>query len=172
MNDPLLINSKPSKRRKARTEIATKASRANGKLGGRPPRGSTHAPGEWKPGCQRLEVQAGVERVETEDEAWKRVRRVVQHYAAIGYPSEVICRLVEPPCCQDTLRKHFKFELENGRFIADARMAGTVYQLGVSGRDPASARFWTRCRLGWRDRGDTPTGVLEVKFTPIPGDDW
>src|SRR5438045_7807663 len=86
----------------------------------------------WKPTPQKKEITVGVFRMETQDEAWQRMKLLVQHYTAIGYPQDVVARLVNPPCEPDTLRKHFAFELDNGKLAADAKMAGTIYQLGVT----------------------------------------
>jgi hypothetical protein len=137
--------------------------------GGRPGAGRPR----WEPAPQPREISPGVWRPETADEAWESARQKVRHFAAIGYPQDVICRLVEPPMrCADTLRTYFAFELENGRLIADAKMAGTAYYLGVTGRDPAMCRFWLRARCGWRDVGDVKTPTTPIQFQLIEGDDW
>lgn len=168
----VVVSEARPKRHKARTEIAAKASRENGRKGGRPRPGTNVAPGEWKPDIQRKEVTPGIWREETQDEAWERCRSIVRHYSAIGYPAEVICRIMRPAVSDETLRKYFSFELENGRLIQDAKMAGTAFQLGVTGRDPAMTRFWIRSRMGWRDSGDAPSGPQEIRFKKIDGDDW
>jgi hypothetical protein len=51
-------------------------------------------------------------------------------------------------------------------------MAGTAYQLGVTGRDPGMTRFWLRARMGWRDSGDVKTVTAPIQFQKIEGDDW
>lgn len=128
----------------------------------------------WQPERQRREVpnSPGTFREETEDEAWERVRQAVRHYVAIGYPHEVICRMMTPIICEDTLRKHFAWELENGRYVQDAKVAGTGYYMATSGRHPDMTRFWMRARLGWRDHGDVPSCGMDVNFKLIEGDDW
>lgn len=130
---------------------------------------------EWLPERQRKPVDGampGTFREETLEEAWARTREEVSHYVAIGYPQEHIIRLVKPTLTENTLRKYFTYELENGHLARNAKMAGTIYYLGVSGRDPAMARFWVRSRMGWRDTGPVPSGGTEVKFMPIDGDDF
>lgn len=137
--------------------------------GGRAGAGRPH----WKPLCQRKEASHGAWRSETQDEAWERTRQQVRHYAAIGYPAEVICRLIDPPMRHvDTLRTHFQFELDNGRLIANARVAGTAYVLAVSGREPSMTRFWLRARMGWRDVGECKHPTAPIQFQQIEGDDW
>jgi hypothetical protein len=113
-----------------------------------------------------------IKRLENQAEAWERTREAVQHYTAIGYPREIIARIVDPPCDPDTLAKHFRFELDNGKYIADAKMAGTIYRLGVTGADPALARFWARARMGWRDVGEVKVPTAPVQYQKIEGDDW
>lgn len=126
----------------------------------------------WSPAPQRLEVSpgSGIFRDETEEQAWQRARQLVRHYTAIGYPQEVICRLMEPPLCEDTLHKYFKYEIENGKLIQDAKVAGTIYFMATSGRHGDMSRFWARARMGWRDRDETPP-LVAIQFQQIPGDD-
>jgi hypothetical protein len=135
-------------------------------------RGGSGRP-EWRPEKQRVKVpdRLNTWRMETDEEAWERTRQLVQHYSAIGYPHEVIARLVQPICDPDTLAKHFRFELDNGKLVADGRMAGTAYQLGVTGRDPAMCRFWIRARMGWRDTGDAPPKGEPIQYELVDGDE-
>lgn len=128
----------------------------------------------WSPTMLRKEVEGrpGTFVEETIEQAWERTKQEVRHYVAIGYPQETIVRLIEPPLSEKTLVKYFQYELDNGRYIQDAKMAGTAYFLGVSGRDPPMTRFWIRARMGWRDNGPIPSGGMEVTFKLMPGDDW
>jgi hypothetical protein len=126
----------------------------------------------WKPDIQRKEITPGVWRSETEEEAWERCRQAVRHYVAIGYPYEIIARIMQPVICIETLKKNFAFELENGKYIQDAKVAGTAYYLATSGRAPDMTRFWMRARQGWRDHGDLKTPTAPIQFQKIEGDDW
>lgn len=49
-----------------------------------------------------------------------------------------------------TLAKYYKTELANGAVAANARVAGTLYQLAVGG-NIAAAIFWLKTRAGWRE---------------------
>ena len=55
---------------------------------------------EWEPQPQRVQNAAGLWEDETIDQAWNRTRQVIRHYTAIGYPAEVVCKLIEPPCSE------------------------------------------------------------------------
>ena len=168
----------------AARELVTTRNRGQGKGGGKKPGQSSPAQAEasrrngklieWKPVPQRKEVapNSGIFKDETQEEAWQRARNLVRHYVAIGYPADVICRLMEPSLSENTLRKHFTYELENGRLIQDAKVAGTGFYMATSGRHGDMTRFWMRARMGWRDYGETPSGGLEVRFKKIDGDDW
>lgn len=156
MTAPRRRGKKPGTASPAQSE----ASRRNGKLVA------------WQPEIRRKEVSQGVFKEETTEEAWNRTRTEVSLLAAIGYPHEHIARLVRPAMSEDTLRKYFQHELDNGRLERDAKVAGVGYFMATSGRHPDMTRFWLRARLGWRDHGDIPSGGMEVRFTLIDGDDW
>ncbi len=49
-----------------------------------------------------------------------------------------------------TLAKYYKMELANGAVAANARVAGTLFQLAVGG-NIAAAIFWLKTRAGWRE---------------------
>jgi len=109
-------------------------------------------------------------RPQTDEEAWEDARALVRHYVAIGYPCEVIGALMKPPMSDRTVRKYFPHEIQHGLLIQNAKVAGTAYQLAVSGRDPAMTRWWLERRGGWtlpRDNGET--GPIPIQT--IPGDD-
>jgi hypothetical protein len=126
----------------------------------------------WEPVRHRKEISPGMWREESLDEAWERVRQGVRHYVAIGYPQEVVARIIEPAMSVDTLAKHFRYELDNGKLIQDAKVAGTAYYLAVSGREPSMTRFWLRSRMGWRDVGPVRSEATPIRFQIIEGDDW
>lgn len=126
----------------------------------------------WSPKPKQIEAanQKGVYRLQTAEEAMEDARSLVRHYVAISYPPEVIARLMNPPMHDDTLRKHFAFELENGALIQNAKVAGTGYALAVSGRDAAMTRWWMAVRGGWKL--DDPAGAGgPIPIQSIPGDE-
>lgn len=144
------------------------------KLTGRGGPGRGQGRKDWQPLPQRREVPGnpGIFKEETQEQAWERARSEVRHYVAIGYPAEHICKLLNPPLSGNTLRKWFEYELEHGRLIQDAKVAGTAYWMATNGREPSMTRFWCRARLGWRDVGDQPSSGMDVRFQKIEGDDW
>src|SRR4051794_14380224 len=80
------------------------------------------------------------------------IRSEVQELAGHGYPQSIIARVVG--ISESTLKRRCPEELTLGAMKANAAMAWTIYQLGVSGESPECAIFWMRCCAGWRDRGE------------------
>src|SRR5580704_6102982 len=62
-----------------------------------------------------------------------------------------------------TLRKHFREELDHGRIGANIRVAKTLYEMAISGRNLSATVFWLERRAGWRSK---PT--LETRPTTPP----
>jgi predicted transcriptional regulator len=54
----------------------------------------------------------------------------------------------------DTLRKHYKPELEDGRIDANAQIANTLFQQAKKGNMTA-AIFWLKTRAGWKETNVT-----------------
>jgi hypothetical protein len=98
------------------------------------------------------------------------VRKKVFELAARGIPQEHIALVVD--VSESTLKRRCPEELRLGALKANAAMAWTLYRLGVSGESPECAMFWMRCRVGWRDRGEMSQPLVEMRFTPIAGDQW
>ena len=71
----------------------------------------------------------------------------------------------------DTLRKHYKSELEDGRIDANASIGQTLFQQAKNGNTSA-AIFWLKTRAGWKETNVTeitgedggPIKGLEVYF--------
>lgn len=114
------------------------------------------APGRW--------VQ------QTDEQAWDDARALVRHYVFCDYPVPVICRLMNPPISETTLRKYFPKELEDGVLIQNARIAGTAYRMAVSGRDPGMTRYMLRVKMGWVEKNHNTNGA-PIVMQSIPGDD-
>lgn len=124
----------------------------------------------WEPTLKNIEVRPGEFRKQTPEEAMEDTRVLVRHYMAIGYPTDVTCKLLSPPMSDETLRKYFSHEIETGALAQNARVAGTAFQMAVSGRDPGMTRFWCRTRMGWSERqAEASNGPLRVES--IPGDE-
>jgi len=54
----------------------------------------------------------------------------------------------------DTLRKHYKKELEEGRIDANTQIGSTLFQQAKSGNTTA-AIFWLKTRAGWKETNVT-----------------
>ena len=54
----------------------------------------------------------------------------------------------------DTLKKHYKNELEKGRIEANAAVAGTLYEKAKQG-DTSSMIFWLKTRAQWSEKNTT-----------------
>lgn len=75
-------------------------------------------------------------------------RRVVKMLSAVGTRYEDIATKLG--ITDDTLRKHYKVELDEGRIEANASVAQTLYQQAKNGNTTA-AIFWLKTRAQWRE---------------------
>ena len=106
----------------------------------------------------------GVEHIPTEDS-----KKLVRNLAAVGTRYVDIAHKLD--ITDDTLRKHYKAELEDGRIDANAQIANTLFQNAKSGNMTA-AIFWLKTRAGWKETQVTeltgedggPIKGLEVRF--------
>lgn len=110
--------------------------------------------------------RGGRPRWEPTDEA----RTKVFELAGRGIPQEHIALFIG--VSESTLKRRCREELRLGAMKANAAVAMTAYQMGISDEHPEMTRFWLRCCAGWRDRCDIPLGGMEVRFKLIEGDDW
>jgi hypothetical protein len=90
-------------------------------------------------------------------------RRFVEAMAACGFPQATIAKVLN--CSHVTLRKHFQEILEVAKIQADAKVAGTLFQMATSGQHIAATIFWMKTQLHWKD---TPA---EVRFVDADGKD-
>lgn len=79
----------------------------------------------------------------------KPLRLAVREAASRGLQQDLIAALVG--VSESTLKRRCADELHFGAMMANAQMALTAYDLGVSGKDPIMTRWWLRVRAGWRD---------------------
>lgn len=77
-------------------------------------------------------------------------RRLVKSLAACGTRQEEIARVIGIRSPK-TLRKHFRHELDLGAPEANYNVAQSLYKKATGG-DTEAAKFWLKCRAGWRDR--------------------
>ena len=75
-------------------------------------------------------------------------RALVEQVAGYGLPEAQIAALVCIDIDADTLRKHFKQELAQGRARANSEIGKTLYQKAIGG-DTASLIWWTKAQMRW-----------------------
>jgi hypothetical protein len=85
----------------------------------------------------------GVEHIPTEDS-----RKLVKGLAAVGIRYVDIALKLD--ITDDTLRKHYKAELELGRIDANAQLGNTLFQQAKKGNTTALI-FWLKTRAGWKE---------------------
>ncbi len=75
-------------------------------------------------------------------------RRMVKALAAVGIRHEDIAAKIE--ISADTLVKHYKRELDDGRVDANAAVAKSLYDQAKAGNTTAMI-FWLKTRAGWKE---------------------
>jgi DNA-binding transcriptional ArsR family regulator len=85
----------------------------------------------------------GVEHKPTDEK-----RKLVQTLAAVGITYEDIASKLD--ISADTLTKHYKAELINGRVDANANIGQKLYQQANGGNTQAQI-FWLKTRAGWSE---------------------
>jgi len=90
----------------------------------------------------------------------------VEFLAAIGVREDQICHLVThpdgTPISGNTLRKHFRLELDSGHTKADSLVAQSLFKNATTGTKqypggvPIAQIFWLKSRARWRtvERGE------------------
>lgn len=68
--------------------------------------------------------------------------------AAVGITHKQIAACLN--ISDDTLRKHYRDELDHSADRANANVAKSLYQSALNG-DTTAAIFWMKCRLQWKD---------------------
>jgi DNA-binding NarL/FixJ family response regulator len=75
-------------------------------------------------------------------------RDTVKRLSALGVTYEDIALKLK--INDDTLKKHYKEELDEGRIDANAAIAGTLFQQAKKG-NTAAAIFWLKTRARWKE---------------------
>ena len=135
-----------------------------GNAGGRKP---------WTPRRIMIEdlTKPCVTRQQTEEEAWADARAMVRHMAAVGIPIEVMGSFLTPKIADEaTLKKHFAWEIENGKLKAGLQVTGVIFSAAMRG-DLGAAKWWAERRVpGFQPKQDV--GPTEpIKIQSIPGDE-
>ena len=78
-------------------------------------------------------------------------RRCVETMSGYGIPEAEIAQTVGEGIDPKTLRRHFRRELDTGATKANLNVVQSLYRSATSGKCPAAAMFWMKCRAGWRE---------------------
>lgn len=91
-----------------------------------------------------------------------KTRKSVGIMLAAGCTHEIVAAVLDID--SDTLRKHYAFELEHGKGIALAKLAGSLYVRGIAG-DTTAAIFWLKTRGQWREASQPQDDRRLVEFS-------
>jgi len=80
--------------------------------------------------------------------ATDETRKLVRSLSAVGIKYVDIASKLE--ISDDTLVKHYKKDLENGRIDANASIGQTLFQQAKDG-NTAAAIFWLKTRAQWKE---------------------
>jgi|TARA_R110001583_G_scaffold167781_1_gene320597 hypothetical protein len=78
-------------------------------------------------------------------------RALVEKMSSVGIPQESICLVVRDGIDDKTLRKHFRRELDTAATMANAKVAGTLFDKAMGG-DTTALIWWTKTRLRWSEK--------------------
>ena len=95
-------------------------------------------------------------------------RAMVEKLSGFGLQQESIAAMVRDGIHIDTLRNHFKRELELGKAKANGKIGKTLFDKAING-DTASLIWWTKTQMRWAETqkheivhtGISITGALE-----------
>lgn len=95
----------------------------------------------------------------------------VQDLSRHGTPQKQIASIIG--IAIDTLKKHFREELDNGKEAANAAVAGSLYRNAIAGC-VTSQIFWLKCQAGWSEKGpreeDTGPPIINIIFDDAEND--
>ena len=77
-------------------------------------------------------------------------RKQVEAMAGYGVPHDNIAALVRGGIDSDTLKKHFKQQLQQGKAKANAKVGQTLFQKATAG-DTSAAIWWSKTQMGWKE---------------------
>ena len=95
----------------------------------------------------------GVEHIPDE-----KSRLLVKSLSAVGIRYVDIAQKLD--ITDDTLRKHYRKELEDGRIDANASIGNTLFNQAKNGNTSA-AIFWLKTRAGWKETSVTEHAIGE-----------
>jgi hypothetical protein len=77
-------------------------------------------------------------------------RRTVRAMSGYGIPQEDIATFFDIDA--ETLRKHFRHEIDKGSIEATSKVAQSLFRMATEGKNVAAAIFWMKARAGWREK--------------------
>ena len=77
-------------------------------------------------------------------------RKQVEAMSGYGVPFDQIAALTRDGIDIDTLRKHFKSQLINGKAKANAQIGKGIFQKAMAG-DTTAQIWWSKSQMGWRE---------------------
>lgn len=101
-------------------------------------------------------------------------RKQVEAMKGFGIPEDDIAKLIANPntgeaICRNTLRKHFRRELDVGEAKANSKVAESLYKQALEGNTTASI-WWTKTRMGWKEtQGIEHSGKVDVGWLAPQG---
>jgi len=80
-------------------------------------------------------------------------RKLVEEMSGYGVPFENIASLIGGGIERNTLTKHFKTELMQGKAKANSKIGNTLFQKAMDG-DTSALIFWAKTQMRWRENND------------------
>lgn len=97
-------------------------------------------------------------------------RELVEKLSGYGLPQADIAALVTPDgISTDTLRAHFRKELDQGRAKANSGVGQRLWQKAMDG-DTASMIWWTKAQMRWREETNVQAvAPVTINLAWLPG---
>lgn len=104
-------------------------------------------------------------------EPTEKTRATVKAMSAYGIPQEQVARVLD--IHSETLRIHYRDELDLGVIEANAQVAKTLFNQGVKDGNTTALIWWTKSRMGWKEKTevahtDAEGNSMTLAFIPSP----
>jgi hypothetical protein len=87
-------------------------------------------------------------------------RRQVLSLTGLGITYVEIAKLFDINI--STLRKHYRYELDTGATVANAKVAQSLFENATKHNNAAAQIWWTRARMGWRSETDLNVNSIQT----------
>lgn len=87
------------------------------------------------------------------------LRSKVKQLVAVGIPQDDIATILK--ISKNTLIKHYREEIDTAMTLANAQVAGALFNAATSGNVTA-AIFWTKTRMGWKEDAGGAAQPIEL----------